>query len=265
MKSRPIVVLVHRALLALLCLIALIPFVVVLKLAFFTDAGGFTLTHFAGVAEEFNILRAFFNSAVITVGAIVILLVCSSLAGYSIARNHIVTNKIIYYTFLFCMMIPAVINSVPLYKVMQAIGGINSQPAMMFLLAANSMPFATFLIAGYMSNIPIELEEAASVDGASALQRFARIVLPMLKPVFMSIIIIQGIGIWNNYAQVVFYLQDPEVQTIPLAMQLFFQQYGAQWHLMSAATVIAMLPALLTFVFGQKYFMSGLSSGALKG
>lgn len=116
-----------------------------------------------------------------------------------------------------------------------------------------------------MSNIPIELEEAAAIDGASVIQRFSRIILPMLKPVFMSVVIIQGIGIWNNYAQVVFYLQDAKVQTIPLAMQLFFQQFGAQWHLMSSATIIAMVPALITFIFGQKYFMSGLNSGSVKG
>lgn len=265
MNSRLLVATVHRIILVLLCVIALIPFAVVIKLALTQDDGTFTVANFSGMSDEFNIVRAFFNSALITVGAVVILLICASLAGYSISRNHIITNKIIYYTFLFCMMIPAVINSVPLYKVMKAIHGINSPFAMMFLLAANSMPFATFLIAGYMSNIPIELEESAAVDGASAMQRFTRIVIPMLKPVFMSIIIIQGIGIWNNYSQVVFYLQDPEVQTIPLAMQLFFQQYGAQWHLMSAATILAMLPALFIFIFGQKYFMSGLSSGALKG
>lgn len=265
MKGSIVASTVQRLILVIVCVIAVLPFLVVIGLALSGQDGDVTLGNFAGVAREFNIGRAFFNSAVITVGAVIILLVCSSLAGYSIARNHIVTNKVIYYTFLVCMMIPAIINSVPLYKVMKAIGGINSPVAMMLLLAANSMPFATFLIAGYMSNVPIELEESAAVDGASAMQRFVRIVLPMLKPVFMSIVIIQGIGIWNNYSQVVFYLQDASVQTIPLAMQLFFQQYGAQWHLMSAATILAMLPALFTFVFGQRYFMNGLSAGALKG
>lgn len=250
---------------AFLCLISLIPFVVLLSLAFSSDSGDVTFGNFGEVVKQFDIVRAFGNSISITVGAVIILLLCSSLAGYTIARNKIVTNKIIYYAFLFCMMIPAVINSVPLYRVMQAIGGINSRVAMMFLLAANNIPFSTFLVGGYMSNIPLELEEAAAVDGASAVQKFIRIVLPMLKPVFVSIVIIQGIGVWNNYAQVVFYLQDAKVQTIPLAMQMFFQQYGAQWHLMSSATVIAMLPALITFVFGQKYFMSGLNSGAIKG
>lgn len=263
--SKKFLIGIHRVVLVLLCLIAMIPFIVLIKLAFFNNQSEFTLENFSEVMNKFDIFRAFGNSAVITVGAVVILLFCSSLAGYSISRNKIVVNKLIYYTFLFCMMIPAVINSVPLYKVMQAIGGINSRVAMMFLLAANSMPFATFLIAGYMSNIPIELEEAAAIDGASVIQRFSRIILPMLKPVFMSVVIIQGIGIWNNYAQVVFYLQDAKVQTLPLAMQLFFQQFGAQWHLMSSATIIAMVPALITFIFGQKYFMSGLNSGSVKG
>lgn len=258
-------IVIHRIILFLLCLIAMIPFIVLIKLAFFNEKSVLTFDNFSDVMNKFDIIRAFYNSAAITIGAVGILLVCSSLAGYSIARNKIVVNKVIYYLFLFCMMIPAVINSVPLYKVMQAIGGINSRWAMMFLLAANSMPFATFLIAGYMSNIPIELEEAAAIDGASTLQRFTKIILPMLKPVFMSIVIIQGIGIWNNFGQVVFYLQDAKVQTIPLAMQLFFQQYGAQWHLMSAATLIAMGPALITFIFGQKYFISGLNSGSIKG
>lgn len=264
MKKKSLIV-IHHIVLIILCLTAMIPFIVLVKLAFFNENSQLSFDNFSEVMNKFDITRAFANSAIITVGAVAILLICSSLAGYSIARNKIVANKLIYYTFLFCMMIPAVINSVPLYKVMQAIGGINSRVAMMFLLAANSMPFATFLIAGYMSNIPVELEEAAAIDGASTIKRFTRIILPMLKPVFMSIVIIQGIGIWNNYGQVVFYLQDAKVQTIPLAMQLFFQQFGAQWHLMSAATLIAMGPALITFILGQKYFISGLNSGSIKG
>lgn len=257
--------LIHRLFLVFLCLVALIPFIVLIQLAFTDDQNKLTLGNFPKVMETFNVLLAFGNSALITIGAVFLLIICASLAGYSISRYKIVTNKLIYYIFLFCMMIPAVINSVPLYKVMLAIGGINSLWSMMLLLAANSMPFATFLIAGYMSNIPIDLEESATIDGATPIQIFIRIILPMLKPVFMSIIIIQGIGIWNNYAQAVFYLQDQSVQTIPLAMQLFFQQYGAQWHIMASATILAMIPALLTFIFGQKYFMSGLNSGAVKG
>mgnify|MGYP001498711833 FL=1 len=187
MKGNVVASSFQRVLLVLVCVIAILPFAVVIGLALTRDDGGVTLANFPGVAREFDIGRAFLNSALITVGAVVILLLCSSLAGYSIARNHIVTNKFIYYTFLVCMMIPAIINSVPLYKVMKAIGGINSPVAMMLLLAANAMPFATFLIAGYMSNIPIELEESEAVDGASAMQRSARIVLPMLNHVSRSI------------------------------------------------------------------------------
>lgn len=258
----------HYMVLLLISCISIIPFGVLLYLAFSPDnirGGKITFSNFATAFSQFNIARALFNSVVITIGAVFILILISSLAGYAISRFKIVLNKTIYLIFLFSMMIPAVINSVPLYKVMHIIGGINSRWAMMLLLAANALPFATFLYAGFMSSIPKELEEAAFVDGATRLKVFFKVVLPLLRPVTMSIIIINGIGIWNNYAQVVFYLQDQQVQTIPLAISMFFQQYGAQWHLMAAATMIAMVPAVLLFAFGQKYFMEGLSAGAVKG
>lgn len=260
---------IHYIVLTLLLLISIIPFIVLIHLAFKISNGSnkevWSFTNFVQVVEKFDIGTAFMNSALITLGAIVVLIVFASMAGYTIARNKIVTNKAIYMLFLFSMMIPAIINSVPLYKVMQAIGGINSRWAMSLLLATNAMPFSTFLYAGYMTNIPVELEEAAKADGAGVFRVFWKIVFPLLKPVTMSIIIINGIGIWNNYAQAVFYLQDKKVQTIPLAMQLFFQQYGAQWHLMASATLIAMIPAVVTFIVGQKYFMEGLASGSVKG
>ncbi|MCI1859179.1 MAG: carbohydrate ABC transporter permease [Sporolactobacillus sp.] len=258
----------YYILLFLIACISITPFCILLYLAVTTaeiNGHAITLSNFATVLIRFNVGRAFFNSIVITLGAIIILILAASLAGYAISRFKIVINRTVYLIFLFSMMIPAIINSVPLYKVMQLIDGINSRWAMMLLLAANALPFATFLYAGFMSTVPKELEEAAFIDGATHLQVFFRIVLPMLRPVTMSIIIINGIGIWNNYAQVVFYLQDQKVQTIPLAISMFFQQYGAQWHLMAAASVIAMVPAVIVFTLGQKYFMKGLSAGAVKG
>ncbi|WP_141430451.1 carbohydrate ABC transporter permease [Bacillus sp. 03113] len=261
----------HYMTLLLLSLVSIIPFGVLLYLAFTTESIkrkeglGLTFSNFTDTITKFDIIRALTNSFVITFGAILILIMASSFAGYAIARFKIFFNKAIYLLFLFSMMIPAIINSVPLYKVMHAIGGINSRWAMMLLLAANALPFATFLYAGFMSSIPEELEEAAIVDGANRLQVFFYIVLPLLTPVTASVVIINGIGIWNNYSQVVFYLQDQEVQTIPLAISMFFQQYGAQWHLMASATTMAMIPAVIVFVLGQKYFMKGLSAGAVKG
>jgi|SRR5690625_159554 len=259
----------HRLSLAVISIIAIIPFGVLLYLAFTLQTintdNKITFSNFVEVVSKFDILNAFKNSIIITLIAIAVLIIFSSLAGYAIARFKIMLNKTIYIIFLFSMMIPAIINTVPLYRLMNAINGVNSHWAVALLLAANALPFATFLYAGFMSTIPIELEEAAKVDGASKLQVFFRIVFPLLKPVTTSIIIINGIGIWNNYAQVVFFLQNAKMHTIPLSISMFYQQFGAQWHLMAAATLLAMIPAVVVFIFSQKYFMEGLSVGGIKG
>ena len=225
----------------------------------------FNFENFIQVWKVSKIGTAILNSTIITVGAVLVAVVLSSSAGYAIARFKNKLNTAILYTLIGCMMIPGIINTVPLYSLMKNIGGINTHWAMICVCATNTLPFSVFLYTGFIRGIPKEVEESAIMDGCTWFSAFFRITFHFLKPVTAAVVILNGLGIWNNYAQAVFFLQSQKMRTIPLAISMFFQQYGAKWNLMAAAAVIGVLPAVIVFLVFQKYFIKGIASGALKG
>ncbi|WZL80987.1 carbohydrate ABC transporter permease [Vallitaleaceae bacterium 9-2] len=259
----------------LITLMALLPFYILLILAMTPPSVNFTeefvivprmyFKNFLDAWQTSQIGQAIVNSLVITVGAIAIVVFFGSMAGYAVARIKNKMNQIIFTIMLGCMMIPGIINTVPLYTLMIDINGINTYWAMILILATNVLPFSTFLYSGFIKGVPKTLEEAAIIDGTTRIGAFFKIVFPLLKPVTSSIIIINGLSIWNNYAQAVFFLQKQSMRTIPLAISMFFQQYGAKWNLMAAAAMIGLAPAVITFLVFQKYFIKGITAGAVKG
>ena len=126
--------------------------------------------------------------------------------------------------------------------------------------------FNIFLIRQFVKTIPRELDEAAEVDGCTGFHAFWRIIFPILKPATASFVILNGFGVWNNYAQAVFFLQSRDKQNIPQALSVFFQQFGgAKWHLMASTAVIAIIPVIIIFLIFQRQFIEGLTEGAVKG
>jgi raffinose/stachyose/melibiose transport system permease protein len=136
---------------------------------------------------------------------------------------------------------------------------------MMLVCAANALPFSIFLFSGYLKSVPREIEEAAVIDGCTPFTAFWRITFAFLQPVTAAVIILNGISIWNNYGQAVFLLQTEQVRTVPLAISLFFQQYGAHWNLVAASAFLAVVPALAVFLGFQNHFIKGITAGAVKG
>lgn len=258
----------------LIALLALIPFFFLLILALKSPEGGlssirlipdFTWSNFPSAWKAGSLGKAMFNSTIMTGGGIVVLISLSSMAGYTIARFPSALNKSIFAILLACMMIPGIINTVPLYTLLITLRGINTYWAMIFVMATNALPFSVFLYSAFIRSIPISLEESAIIDGCSWFGAFWKITMPLLGPVTSSVVILQGVGMWNNYAQAVFFLQDKAHRNIPLAISLFFQQYGANWPLMAAAATLGLLPAVLMFLFFQKFFISGITTGSIKG
>ena len=258
----------------IIALAALIPFYALLLIALKGPEGGlgaigllpdFHFDNFLIAWRKSDMGRAMLNSAVITCGAVVLLVTLSSMAGYSIARVRSRLNRTVFMVFLLCMMVPGIINTVPLYTLLIRLRWINTYRAMITVLAVNAMPFAVFLYSGFIRAMPRELEEAAIIDGCSFFGAFWRVNFPLLKPVTASVVILQGLGMWNNYAQAVFFLQNRRMRTIPLAISMFFQQYGADWPVMAAAAILGLIPAVAAFLLFQKYFIKGITTGAVKG
>lgn len=255
--------------------LSLIPFYVLLYLSLrsptrtffegFRLMPDFRFANFTEAWQSSHLGPAIMNSLIITVGAVALVVLLAASAGYAVARFPTRMNRAIFYTFLLSMMIPAIIITVPLYTLMKAIGGINTHWAMILLTASTSLPFAVFLYASFIRTLPREVEESAVIDGCTNFSAFWRVTFHFVRPVTSAVIILSGLGIWNNYAQAVFFLQSQSMKTVPLAVSMFFQQYGAQWNLMAAAAMIGLGPAVAAFLLFQRYFIKGITAGALKG
>lgn len=215
--------------------------------------------------KKANMGRAMVNSFIITGGAVLLLVFCAACGGYAAARVKNKINRIIFYIMVLSMMVPGIINTVPLYIMMRRINGINTYWGMIALLACQSLPFSVFLYESFIRTMNASLEEAAIMDGCTRFQAFWRIVFPLLKPITATVVIMQGVGIWNNYAQAVFFLQNQNYHTIPLAISTFFQTYGADYQLLAAGAAMGLAPIAVIFLIFQKQFVKGLSSGAVKG
>jgi len=259
----------------LITLLSITPFYVLLVLAFSSPSRNFSnglnltpqlyFNNFYDAWFKSKIGISIFNSLVITIGAVLVIVIFASSAGYAIARFKNRFHILVFNILLLCMMVPGIINTVPLYSLMHTIGGINTYWAMILVCACNALPFSVFLYTNFIKSLPIDIEEAAVIDGCTKFSAFWRVTFPLLTPVTSAVVIINGLGVWNNYAQATFFLQSQSMRTIPLAISMFFQQYGAKWNLMAASAVIGVAPAVVTFIIFQKYLIKGITAGSMKG
>jgi len=226
----------------------------------------FYFKNYIEALKRSHIIRAMINSLIITLGSLSLSIIIGGMAGYSIARKASRFNYILFSTLIACMMIPGIINTVPLYTLMRKIHGVNTLWGMIFVTSTLSLPTCVFIYTTFIRELPKELNEAAEIDGCTGLSAFWIIIFPLLKPATASFVILNGFGIWNNYAQAVFFLQSSNKHNVPQALSVFFQQFaGAKWHLVSATATIAIIPVVVIFLIFQKQFMSGLADGAIKG
>lgn len=225
----------------------------------------FTINNIITAWEKSNLGGAILNSAIITIGGLAIVVFFGASAAYVIARYPNRFNNFWFKLFLCCMMVPGIINTIPLYSIMKSINGINKLWSMILLQSTNRLPFCIFLYQAFIISMNRNIEEAAIVDGCTPFSAFWRITFPTMKPVTATVIITSSVGFWNNYNQAVFFLQKKKVYTIPLAISSFYTEFGAEWNLIAAAALIGILPIVVIFLSLQKYFIKGLAAGAVKG
>lgn len=224
------------------------------------------LQNFSDAWTIANLGPSFVNTTIITACSAALLIFFGSMAAYPMARRQTTLNKVFYFLFIAIMIIPPLTALVPLYKMVVNIGMMNTYEVAIFNNVAAFMPLTIFLYAGFIrSTVPKELEEAAKIDGASTLGTFFRIVFPLLKPVTASVLIIACVFIWNDYQFAIFFLQDKSMHTVTVSLASFFGQNQNNLNLVAAAAILAMLPMTILFLFLQKYFIAGLSSGSVKG
>lgn len=220
--------------------------------------------NYVNAFQQMEYLKVFMNSLIITVASNVLIVVFCSMAAYMLVRTKKKISNIIFMIFVAAMVIPFQSIMIPLIKVAGNLGLLNSLWGLVFMYLGFGSGMAIFLYHGFMKGIPVELEEAAIIDGCTPFGVFWRIVFPLLKPITVTIVILNSLWIWNDFLLPMLVLQDPELRTIPLATFFFFGQYTKQWDLALAALVISIIPLLIFFFSMQKHIIKGITSGSIK-
>jgi raffinose/stachyose/melibiose transport system permease protein len=175
-----------------------------------------------------------------------------------------VLNRNIKTAILSVMMIPGLSLLVPLYVLLIRIRGVNQYWGIIIVHITFFLPLVIFTCSNFITTIPREIDEAALIDGCSIYMIFLRIIVPLLVPVFVTIIILTAVPIWNDYQYALFFLQRPSMRVVTLAIQTFFSQNGSDPHIAAAAALIAVIPVVILYVVMQKYFIKGIIEGAIK-
>ena len=227
---------------------------------------GFTLENFPNAIKKMNFFRSFGNSLVITIFSTIGTIILSSMTAYLIVRNNWKANKILFVTMIASMVIPFQVLMVPLVSLYGGIFGIlNHRITLIFMHIGFSLSMATFMFHGSIhTNVPISLEEAATIDGCNKWQIFSQIVFPILKPTIATVAIIDAMAFWNDYLLPSLVLGRKELYTIPIATKVFYGTYSTDTGLIMAALLLAMLPILVLYLFLQRYIVEGITAGAVK-
>lgn len=215
--------------------------------------------------------KSFFNSAVILCASLTAIVVFSSMAAWVLVRNHKRWSTIFFMTFVAAMVIPFQVVMLPLLSWFRKVSNflgiplLSSYQGIIFAYIGFGASMTIFILHGFIKSIPIELEEAALIDGCSPEGVFFRIVFPLLKPIQMTVLILNGIWIWNDFLLPSLMLGlNGKVKTLPLAVTSFIGSYVKQWDLILTSTLLAMLPIIILFIIAQKYIIKGMVEGAIK-
>jgi len=228
----------------------------------------FSLESYKAAFKKMNYFRSLANSIIITFSSVAILVVVVCLAGYAIARIKNKVGSFLQIFFMAGMIVAAQMSIVPMYKILNAVGIANTKLAPILLYVTSSISFSVFLCINFVkSSVPYSLEEAATIDGAGVLRTFFTIVVPLIKPAIVAIIITQGVPIWNDFFFSMMFLSTPTQKTLPLVMLNFIgdMENATQWNQLFAACYLSAVPILIVYAFLQRYFISGLTAGAVKG
>ena len=212
---------------------------------------------------DYRMFRAMWNSTLLTVGSVTLIVLCSALVAFVMQRRQDRVASVVSSIMLAGLIIPPAV--VPTIFLLQWIGLYKTLFGLILIEVAFTMPFATLIFRAFMANIPRELDEAAILDGASPLRVFTSIILPLLKPAVITVIVTSSVGIYNDFTLPLYFLPGNENVTAQLTLFNFISQFNSQWNLLFADVVIITIPPLIMFMFFQRQIVSGMTAGAVKG
>lgn len=223
---------------------------------------GWTLQNYRDAWSQGNFLLAFANSALVALAVTALQIVTSALAGYALARLRFRGRQSVLLIVLATLIIPFQLLVIPIFLVLKWGHLINTYWALILPTAANG--YGIFLMRQYFLTIPIELEEAAALDGATRWQTLWEVMLPLSRPALVTLFLFTFIGEWNDLFKPLIFTTRPELQTVQLALASFQEQFTSNWPLLMAAVMIATVPVVLLFLVGQRQFIRGIATTGVK-
>jgi len=220
-----------------------------------------TLDNFSYAWQQGALGGALANSVLVTACSVFIVLAVSSLAAYPLARVTARWSRGTYLVVLLGLVLPFQLASLPLYQTMRDMNLLGTPWALVLFYSGLQVPFTVFLYVGFLRALPRDFEDAALIDGCTPLQGFRYVVLPMLKPITVTALVLNAVAVWNDFFTPLLYLSGSAQQTMPVAIAGFVGQYVTDWNLIFAALVISILPILLVYFLLQRSIINGFAGG----
>lgn len=225
----------------------------------------FTFENFISVVQNQNLIRAFFNTLIIASGTTLVALIVGVLGGYGFARYKFPGRNGLLWAVLFTKLFPRVVVIVPFFVTLRNLQMMNTYQGLILVYLMVTFPVAIWLLKGFFDKIPVEIEEAAVIDGCNLPQLLWHVIIPMSRPALVAVAMYSFILAWNEFLFALVFTNGLERRPLSIALAFFIDENGIRWGELMAASVVMSLPAIIVFTFAQKLLVRGLSDGAVKG
>jgi alpha-glucoside transport system permease protein len=225
----------------------------------------FTLNNYASVLSQQGMARSFLNSLIISVPGTVIPILVAGFAAFAFAWMKFRGRNVLFMFMVALIVVPIQMTLIPVLRLLTDTHLVGTFPGIWLAHTAYGLPFAVFLLTNFFAQLPKELLESAYLDGASNMRVFFRLILPLSVPALASLAIFQFLWVWNDLLVALVYLQDPSKSPMTVTINNLVSSFGTQWQLLTAAAFISMILPLIIFIALQRYFVEGITAGAVKG
>lgn len=257
------------------CVVALVPLVTIFMLAFKTDreyrttspltppSNWLNFDNFVTAFTRGGMIQGFLNTGIILVISVAGTILIGTMAAYAIDRFRFRGRRIVFGGFLLATLVPSVTTQVATFQIINGLGLFDTRWSAILLFMGTDI-VAIYIFLQFMQSIPVALDEAAMLDGASRFTVYWRIILPLLKPAIATVVIIKGIAVYNEFYIPFLYMPDPDLGVISTSLFRFTGPFGSQWEVIAAGTLVVIIPTLIAFLFLQRFIYNGLTAGATK-
>jgi alpha-glucoside transport system permease protein len=225
----------------------------------------FTVDNYSTVLSQNGMLRSFFNSLIISIPGTILPILVAGFAAFAFAWMKFRGRDVIFMCVVALLVVPVQMTLIPVLKLLADTHLVGTFPGIWLAHTAYGLPFAIFLLRNFFAQLPKELLESAYLDGASNIRVFFRLILPLSVPALASLAIFQFLWVWNDLLVALVYLQDPSKSPMTVTINNLVSSFGTSWQLLTAAAFISMMLPLIIFLALQRYFVEGITAGAIKG